>query len=118
MKENADGVWMEFGTDTRNMTYPVDMKLDDVYSKLVELTDGEEDKELYEYNEYLLDSIQEAISYIHELEKRVRKHAQHRETLQGLRATCDTCKNHETETCRDCGLEHILNQWQIAPDLI
>jgi len=48
----------------------VEDKLEDVYSQLVILTDGETDTELKRYNEYLLDSIQEAIPYIQLLEKK------------------------------------------------
>lgn len=53
--------------------YPYDVKLDIVYSKLFELTDGEKDEKLKEYNEFLLDSIRDCISYIQQLEKQVPK---------------------------------------------
>jgi len=39
---------------------PLSFKLNLVYSRLVELTDGEEDPELSEYNEFLLDVLSEA----------------------------------------------------------
>lgn len=50
----------------------VEDKLEDVYSQLVILTDGETDEELKQYNEYCLDSIQEAIHYIQLLEKKLK----------------------------------------------
>lgn len=77
-KEN---IWNDMGCNTCNIFYDIDMKLDDVYSKLQELTDGEEDKELREYNEYLLDSIQEAIQYIHRCEQKI---AEQREKITDL----------------------------------
>ncbi len=52
-----------------NMT--IDCKLDEVYSRLFELTDEETDEDLRGYNQWLLESIEEAIRYIHYLEKQV-----------------------------------------------
>lgn len=51
----------------------IEDKLEDVYSQLVILTDGETDTELKKYNEYLLDNIQEAIHYIQLLEKKLKQ---------------------------------------------
>lgn len=53
--------------------YPHDVKLDMVYNKLSELTDCEENEKQREYNEFLLDSLQDCISYIHRLEKKIPK---------------------------------------------
>ena len=50
----------------------VEDKLEDVYSQLVILTDGETGEELKQYNEYCLDSIREAINYISLLEKKLK----------------------------------------------
>ena len=62
----------------------VTCKLDLVYSKLYELTESEPDEELREYNEYLLDSIQEAIGYIQKLEKKVPRKQYSEETITRL----------------------------------
>lgn len=51
-------------------------KLEDVYDELIVLFDGETDPERKEYNEYLLNSIRQAIEYIYLLEKEIRKTSQ------------------------------------------
>ena len=45
------------------------MRLNEVYSRLAELTSGETDPEQIQYNECLLDAIQEAIQKIYRLER-------------------------------------------------
>lgn len=47
--------------------------INEVYSKMVELTDGETDDELKHYYETLLDKLQESIQYVNFLEKEVKK---------------------------------------------
>lgn len=118
MNKEEEEVWREFGLDTRHIVYNIDMKLDDVYSKLVELTDGEEDKELHEYNEYLLDSIQEAIAYIHNLEKLNKRLLDRRESIKEIVANCDTCKHEAKNSCTLCGLDHVMSEWQVRENLI
>lgn len=53
-------------------------KLEDVYDELILLTDGETDSERREYNEYLLNSIRQAIEYINLLEKEIRGNNDHK----------------------------------------
>lgn len=50
----------------------VEDKLEDVYDELISLFNGETDPERKEYNEYLLESIRQAIGYIQTLEKEIR----------------------------------------------
>lgn len=45
-------------------------QLDMVYSRFFELTDGEEDDELREYNEWCLGVLERSISYIYFCDKR------------------------------------------------
>ena len=91
------------------------LSLNEVYSKLIELTDGEEDTELNNYNEYLLDNIQETIKYIRKLNE---KSKHNEELLRHIRAECGTCQNYESDICMDCGLEHVFNEWRVSEELI
>ena len=45
------------------------MRLNEVYSRFAELTSGETDPEQIQYNDCLLDAIQEAIQKIYRLER-------------------------------------------------
>lgn len=46
----------------------IEERLDNIKTKLISLTDGEEDPELQQYNEYLIDSIDIITEYIYLLE--------------------------------------------------
>lgn len=46
----------------------IEERLDNIKTKLITLTDGEEDPELREYNTYLIDSIDLITEYIYLLE--------------------------------------------------
>ncbi len=46
----------------------IEERLDNIKTKLISLTEGEEDPELKEYNEYLIDSIDIITEYIYLLE--------------------------------------------------
>lgn len=61
----------EFLEDNPNMSY--DMIIDEAYTRIQELTEAEPDEEIRQYDEWLLDQLQNTISYIHSLEKKVRK---------------------------------------------
>lgn len=84
------------------------MGLELVHLKLQELTDGEEDQELREYNDYLLESLEKSIHTL--------KHVQ--EVFNNLEADCVSCVNRDTYHCYDCGLKHVLSQWKPDPKII
>ena len=70
--------------------YSIDVRLDLVRSKLYELTESETDQELIDYNNYLLDTIDEAIGYIQQLEKRIPKKKYSSEEIHRLNRTYST----------------------------
>lgn len=67
----ADFNFDDFLNDNPN--FDCDMIVDEAYSRLYELTESESDEELKQYDEWLLDGLQNTIRYIHQLEKKIRK---------------------------------------------
>lgn len=84
------------------------MGLELIHLKLQELTDGEEDQELQEYNNYLLESLEKSIHTIKQIS----------DVFNNLKADCESCINQNTTLCYDCGLNHILSQWKPDPEII
>ena len=56
-----------------NPNFSYDMVIDEAYSRLYETMKNEADEEIKQYNEWLLDKLQETIQYIHQLEKKIRQ---------------------------------------------
>lgn len=79
-----------------------------VHLKLQELTDGEEDPELQQYNDYLLESLEKSIGILKDIIN----------VFCNLEADCVSCANQNTNLCYECGLKHVLSQWKPDPEII
>lgn len=90
--------------------------LNEVYSKLLELTDGEEDTELNEYNNLLLDHLEELNKYLQNIYSTFEVIG---ETLIKVEPICENCNNYYNEEyCSNCGQEHIISEFILSKTLI